>query len=304
MLNIAGLKLPMIGDHIITGNVYFVDSGATGASDSNDGLRPDRGHALATLDGAINKCTADNGDFIILMPGHAESATAIAADTAGVTIIGVGYGEAMPTITGTTAAADLIDVTADSVVIKNVKLVGGASGTTALIDVTADGDFFRLEDCYLAGATAPIDFITLATGADDVTILNNSFVGTGAGTDNFILCEGYVARLLVRGNFFDSTGSDGLDEAAIQFAISGSGPVWIDDNCFISNTNGDAMVLAVSENDPAMLISRNYGTVTDFTDIWSTITTQGAGFCDNRFAQPGTRCPTGSALLPATSAVA
>jgi hypothetical protein len=80
------------------GNQYFVDSGATGASDSNDGLS--WGSALATLDAAIGKCTANNGDIIWVAPGHTETYSTTGAkvtiDVAGVTIIGLGTGAARP----------------------------------------------------------------------------------------------------------------------------------------------------------------------------------------------------------------
>lgn len=280
-----------------TGDYYFVDDSG---SNANDGLDPD--HPVATIDYANGLCTADHGDVIIVMPGHAETETGMALDVAGVTIVGLGYGEAMPTVTADTTAADLVNVTADSVVIKNIKFVGGASGTTALIDASADADFLRLEGCWFeSGAAAPVDVITLATGADDVSIVNCTFKGAGTGLDNFILCEGYVARLLVQNCFMDSTGSAGIDEAAIQFAVSGSGPVWIDNVTLITNTDGDTFLLAVSENDPATLVSNCYVACSDFTDVIAAVTYEGMSFINNRWAQQGTRAPEGGGTLPATS---
>ena len=83
------------------GSQFFVDSGATGASDSNDGLSWES--ALATLDAAIAKCTANSGDVIWVAPGHAESytttGTKLTVDVAGVTIIGLGTGASRPTFT-------------------------------------------------------------------------------------------------------------------------------------------------------------------------------------------------------------
>jgi len=81
----------------IAGGQYFVDS-ATG-SDSNDG--GSWSEALATLDAAIAKCAANNGDVIWVAPGHTETYTTTGAklivDVAGVTIIGLGEGAARPT---------------------------------------------------------------------------------------------------------------------------------------------------------------------------------------------------------------
>ena len=47
--------------------------------------------------------------------------------------------------------------------------VGGASGTTALIDISADGDECKFTHChFLSGAAAPVDIVTM-TGAHYVT---------------------------------------------------------------------------------------------------------------------------------------
>ncbi|MBK7406394.1 MAG: hypothetical protein IPJ41_17780, partial [Phycisphaerales bacterium] len=78
-----------------TGTHFFVHSAS--GSDSNAGLMPSQ--ALATLDAAFALCTANNGDVIWVMPGHAETISAaagIVADIAGVTVIGMGVGAEMP----------------------------------------------------------------------------------------------------------------------------------------------------------------------------------------------------------------
>lgn len=79
------------------GNSFFVDSGD--GSDSNSGKS--WAHALATLDAAINKCTANQGDKIIIAEGHSESYTTTGAkavfDIAGVEVICLGKGSNRPT---------------------------------------------------------------------------------------------------------------------------------------------------------------------------------------------------------------
>lgn len=82
------------------GNSYFVDSGATGAADTRAGTS--WATCLATIDGAINKCTANQGDVIYVAEGHTETYTTtgakFTADIAGITIIGLGTGSDRPTI--------------------------------------------------------------------------------------------------------------------------------------------------------------------------------------------------------------
>jgi len=142
-----------------TGAVFFVDSNT--GSNSNDGKSPDT--AFATLDFAIGNCTATKGDIIYCMPGHAETTTAIAIDVAGVSIKGIGRGASRPTITATTGATDLINITAAGTYMENVLLVGAASGCTALVDIaSADNTFFNVE--FRHGA-APTDACTVQSGA-------------------------------------------------------------------------------------------------------------------------------------------
>ena len=103
----------------IAGNVFFVDGGS--GADTNDGLTVET--ALATLDYAIGQCTANNGDVIFILPGHAETwtttGTKVTADIAGIKIIGLGLGADRPTFTfghtGTTWAISAASVKMDNV---------------------------------------------------------------------------------------------------------------------------------------------------------------------------------------------
>jgi len=71
------------------GTVFFLDSGI--GSNGNDGLSKDR--PFATLDYAFSRCATNNGDYIIVAPGHAETITAaVGLDVAGVTVVGWGRG--------------------------------------------------------------------------------------------------------------------------------------------------------------------------------------------------------------------
>jgi hypothetical protein len=242
----------MIGDKLVTGNVYFVDSGATGASDSNDGLRPDKGRALATLDGANNKCTANNGDFIIVMPGHAETTSAIAMDTAGVTVIGVGHGADRPTITASTATSDLIDLSAASIWIENLKLIGAASGVTALVDFATGADDCTLKNISFENAAAPLDTVTIAATADRGTIEGCTFLASAVNVDTDILFEtgtsataGQVCKnWTIKDNLFNHIDSAGCDEGCIVVSMSSGGVtgILIQDCNFLGLANGEAAI--------------------------------------------------------------
>jgi len=58
---------PANNDEVVLGSTFFVDSGV----DSTDGRSPKT--AFGTIDEAVNKCTAYNGDKIVVMAGHAET---------------------------------------------------------------------------------------------------------------------------------------------------------------------------------------------------------------------------------------
>jgi hypothetical protein len=89
----------------IFGNTYYVDS--VNGSNLNPGTTPDK--AFATVDYAIGIATANQGDVIFVREGHAETvtATSIAVDKAGVTIVCLGRGAARPTFTFSTADATI-----------------------------------------------------------------------------------------------------------------------------------------------------------------------------------------------------
>ena len=162
----------------IGGNVYFVDSG-TGA-DTNDGLTIET--ALATLDAAIGKCAANNGDVIFIMPGHSESWTTtgakVVADVAGVAIIGLGRGADRPTFTfghtGTTWT-----ISAASVEIDNILLVAGVNQLVTFATISGN-------DCVL-GSKCGIEI----RDAEDVEVLD-AFKVTGDRFKANVLHRGYT----------------------------------------------------------------------------------------------------------------
>jgi hypothetical protein len=129
------------------GNVFWVDSGGPGG-DSGKGTyhRP-----FATIDYAIGRCTASNGDVIICKAGHAETLTTagdITCDVAGVTIMAAAgaVGALRPKLTfGSTDNAASVIVSADNVSIIGLLGVGGDDGLTAAFVVTGDNSYIDIE---------------------------------------------------------------------------------------------------------------------------------------------------------------
>lgn len=164
---VSSFGVPLIGSGpvLTVGNVFFVDNGHASRRDAADhGDRPD--NPFSTLDFAIGRCTANNGDVIFISPGHAEtltSATALVFDVAGVTAIGLGEGTNRPsfTITATSAA---VFFTAPNCRLSNVRIIAGASAITAgICPNTTDVELDSIETNF---TTAGADFIRHVDAVD------------------------------------------------------------------------------------------------------------------------------------------
>lgn len=201
---ISSFGMPVIGGggRMTTGNVFFVDSGATNASDGNLGASPDK--PLATLNGGLTRATASNGDIIFLMPGHAEncsSATTQVIDKAGITVIGIGESDLRPTFTFT-ATGGSFEMDSANCVVENVKFLSSITAVVVGINVDANGCILR--GCQWDWDATGDDFLIHvdADAVDHVTIENCEFISedcagaaTGVRIDD---CE----HLRIVGNYF------------------------------------------------------------------------------------------------------
>lgn len=223
-----GIPVMGAGDLTTTGNIWFVSSGS--GSDGNTGT--DKDHPFATLDYAIGKCTASQGDIIIVMPGHAETTTAIAADVIGISIIGLGVGRSRPTFTATTAASDLIDVTVASVKIQNIRLIGAASGCTGLISLVAGADFQAIGCSFEHGAT-PTSAISVGATSPRFSFIGCNFLGSANGPAAAIDIVATGDDDFIVKNCIFNYGRYGLDTAGIRANADAADGGTIDSCIFI-----------------------------------------------------------------------
>lgn len=138
---------------------YTVDGRAYDASDDNDGLSPER--ALRRVNRAWALVTANAGDIIMLLPGtHSAvaagttTATSVAANVAGVTMMGLPGGlcnPQRPRTTLTIAAADeTVNVTAADIEFANIYFLGDALNTgSANVNFSAAATGFHAHDCVV-----------------------------------------------------------------------------------------------------------------------------------------------------------
>ncbi len=143
---LAGFGPPFlnVSPQVTTGKMFFVSSVVGKANNvGDDPLRP-----LATLTQALAKARANKGDYIILMPSHAETVTAIGGitvSTAGVTVIGMGVGAQRPTFTFSTVAGASLLVNAVDFKMYNVVGVCGVALLTQPFDIEASGCYLDVE---------------------------------------------------------------------------------------------------------------------------------------------------------------
>lgn len=179
-----------------TGNIFFVDSGA---SASGSGLSPE--DPKTTIDAAIGLCTANNGDVIFVMEGHAETLAAdasdIAADVAGISIIGLGVGETRPVITFTHADAT-VAISAANVRVKNLVFKNGVASQAAVVTISAAGAI--VEDCdFLEGASTQY-LVGVIAGEDRNVVQRCYFKSVTAGANSAIKISAAKDRITLLDN--------------------------------------------------------------------------------------------------------
>src|SRR3989304_7620664 len=173
--------LPGIGGNIYTGNVYFVSSTSTTRSDSPSAGTKDA--PFASLDYAVGRCTASNGDVIIAMPGHIETVAAdngLAIDVAGITFIGVGNGSLRPTINVTATTAD-VEISAANTTMCNFLFTGGIDVITGVVNISAaDCTLLNIETRDVLGQAADVNVPEGAAGGRRYTyLINNGATAAG-----------------------------------------------------------------------------------------------------------------------------
>jgi len=180
------------GVELGTGKKFYVDSGVSNAGDGTTWTK-----AVATIDAAVGLCTASRGDIIYVAPGHAEtitSATGLVCDIAGISIIGIGNGSLMPTISLGTATTAKISVTAANVRLSHLKIVSALADVAEGIDPTADADGLVVDNCIFTDGGAALELvigINVTADCDNIRIINNRFDSTAASdTTNAIVLAG------------------------------------------------------------------------------------------------------------------
>ncbi len=135
---------------------------------------------VATINQALDLCTASRGDVIFVMPGYTETVTAAAGGfnltIAGVAVVGLGAGDEKPTITYTTVVGADTNISASNTSITNFRFVSGIANLTNCLDIT--GADVTIDACeFMAGAAEEeiLTSITSSNTAFGLTVKNCVF---------------------------------------------------------------------------------------------------------------------------------
>jgi hypothetical protein len=252
---------PLLRGNFPTGNVFFVDSTKSGATNSTSfGYSPEA--PLATLAyalGTTGPVTASNDDLVVVMPGHTEAviaAATIGSGKIGVNVVGLGVGLKRPLITYTTAAAASVDITAAQQYWANIVFNPvGVAAVTAGVNVTAaDVQFYKCT--WIHGNVtnqAALGLLTTAA-ADRLTVDSCEFYGTtDAGTAAAMRIVGGNDIRIINNMIFGSytTSKGGIDN------ITTAGLRWLIDNNRISNATASATVCINLVSTTTGIVSNN-----------------------------------------------
>ncbi len=198
------------GSLFTTGKVFFVNSVI--GSDGNVGTDPTA--PLATVQQAINSCTANKGDKIVVMVGHAETvtATSINLNKAGVSVICLGSGLERPTFTYSAAAAT-ITVSAAGCAFLGGHHIANFLNVASAFTVGAAKDFQLIDNTFV-DTSSILNFLSLVvTGAvdnaaDGLTLSGNYYLGLATTANAVLSVLGNLNRLTVTENHVDKAATN------------------------------------------------------------------------------------------------
>ena len=254
-----------VGQQVGTGDVYYVDSNVTTEGNGNSWDT-----AKNTIDEAIELCTANNGDVILVAQGHAETWASAAGsatlDVAGVTIVGCGSGDLKPNITMTHVDATMT-VSGANCGIQNIRFTANLDNVKVLLTLAATCDGTIVEGCEFRDSAANKDYlvgISVAAAADSTSLIGNDFLTTAAaGGNNAILLVGADTGLVIQGNRAFGKFASGC----ILGSAGKHTSLFLADNVLV---NAEAAVAAALKTDSTGIAARNFfGGTTSMAAAWT-----------------------------------
>ena len=210
----GNIHYPAGGQFSVTGGeVFYVNSAATGAADTNTGKNPSL--PFATLDAAIGACTANQGDTIVVAENHAETITGdggLALDVAGIRIVGQGWGNQRPRLLMDAAATVTAEITAADVWIENIVFAAGHADIVTCIEIAEAGA--TLIGVEFEDNAADENFLTpikctstTDNNADNLSVVGCRWISPDAACLEFIEINADLNGARINGNFVVTSGT-------------------------------------------------------------------------------------------------
>lgn len=215
--------------------------------------------AFASIEEAIASAVANRGDVIYVLPGYTETrTTALTVNKAGIAIIGLGFGRSKPVITGN-GVIDAVNITAANVLFQGFHFAAPETDEqTAFINIAGAGVTVR--DITAIGSQTSknvVDCITIASGADDLTLEKISIWNTVVAVNSFLSIEAAVARMVMKDVFFFGN----VVAAGVIDAAAATQMYWENVKIGVVGTSKAAIVL---DSNPTGMIVKGWfsGTIT------------------------------------------
>lgn len=190
------------------GEVFWVNNSGVLPKKGINGSNVNNGSYLkpfSTINHALDQCTANRGDIIMVMPGHSEDVDTdggIALDVAGVAIIGLGIGTKRPKLVIDTSTDAAVTITAANVTLANFQVVASLDAIKNAFDITATNA--TLQDIEFSEEAADMCFIDTinCSGADNTAdgLHLERCVATSIddSQDSFLLVANDLDRLVMK----------------------------------------------------------------------------------------------------------
>ena len=164
---------------------------------------------FSTIEEAVNASITARGDHIMVAPGHAEtlsSATALALDKAGITIVGIGAGNNRPIITFDTATTATIAVSKADIEIYNIIFTANFADIVSVFTLTTANNF-GVYGCAFRATAVNMNFLYIvdtndtASDADGLTLIGNEWIDVDTVCETMVKMDEDNYRVTISDNF-------------------------------------------------------------------------------------------------------
>jgi hypothetical protein len=224
----------------LSGDIFWVSNASDYAYEWLRGKVP-TANLLTSIDEAVGRCTAQRGDVIVACPYYNETVSAasqVDLDVAGISLIGLGHGTAMPMLDYTVAAGEMA-IGAPNVLVQGIRFHSHVTAVLKGIDVEAAALHTLIRKCWFDVETTTTDefnsVIDIAAGAN-YTKVEDCYIDMGlGGATQAIHLNGTSANISILRNKIWGDYST----ACIAGSTAASTLVDIGHNVLVNGTGGD-----------------------------------------------------------------